>query len=123
MTENARSGDLKTVCLLAAVLAAAGLYYGSGAAAWAAAALLLCALVSPRAAARVSAAWLAFSALVGKYNTRLLLILIFFLVLIPVAFLRRLFSGDTLNTGKKGEGSYYRKRGGKFTAGDLENLW
>jgi hypothetical protein len=52
--------------------------------------LLLLALVWPAGALRVRTAWLGLGALLGWINTRILLGAFFFLVLTPVALIRRL---------------------------------
>ncbi len=108
---------------MAAVLAGAGFFYARPAVLWAAEALLVCGLLFPRAAARVSRAWLGFSGLLGELNSRLALTLIFFFVLTPAALLRRLFSGVPRGFGKKTAGSFFFERNKEYSSGDFEKLW
>lgn len=80
------------------------------------------ALVSDTAANGLVKAWLKLAGVMGKINSRIILSLIFFLFLTPIAFLYRL-SGKTK--------SYYRQRGEStfnvlnkpYTKSDLENMW
>ena len=52
-------------------------------------------------------------------------ILVFFLILLPIALLSRLFSKDKFQLKKKGkeEKSYYHKRDYEFTPEDFEKPW
>jgi len=58
----------------------------------------------------------------GFVNSRVLLSLIFFVFLTPIAFLYRLFKGDILGL-KKNDTSYYKTRDHKYESKDLVNPW
>jgi hypothetical protein len=58
--------------------------------------LLLCGLVYPPILARPSALWWRYSRMLGHINTRVLLTLIFFGVLVPLAMIWRLTGKDPL---------------------------
>jgi hypothetical protein len=61
-------------------------------------ALLLLALVTPAGALAVRAAWMRFAGLIGWFNSRVLLTVLFFVVLTPLALARRLFGASPLST-------------------------
>lgn len=67
--------------------------------------------------------WFKLAEVLGWINSRILLSIIFFLLLTPLAFLSRLFSKDPLKLKKRPDDSVYRERNYKFVAKDLENPW
>jgi hypothetical protein len=72
----------------------------------------LLSLFAPAAALRVRAAWMFFAGVLGWINSRILLSAIFFLLLTPVALVRRLFRADPLEMrwNKSVKGSLWRVR-------------
>lgn len=66
--------------------------------------------------------WFKLAELLGWINSRILLSLVFYIFLSPLAMLNRLFSKDLLKL-KKSAGSMYSPRNHKFTKKDLENIW
>ena len=92
--------------------------------AYLAAALLATGLFLPRAAAAIARGWMAFGAAVGAVNAKILLSLVWFLLLTPIAFIYRKVHGDTLRLGKRGGGpSLWIARDHRCEAGDLEKGW
>ena len=69
--------------------------------------------------------WWKIAHILGYINARILLSVVFFVFLMPVAFLQRLFSGDKLQLKRKNgeEGSYYVERNYAYSKKDLENVW
>jgi hypothetical protein len=62
--------------------------------------------------------------LVMGYSTGIIMLtLLFFLVLYPVAFLSRFKNKDPLQLKKKPAGSYFTNRNHTYTARDLEKMW
>ncbi len=61
----------------------------------------------------------------GYINSRILLSLIFFIFLVPIAFLSRLVSGNPLQLKKqpKPDDSYFADRDHEYTAEDFEQVW
>jgi len=80
------------------------------------------ALLSEQIAKGIDFAWSKVLFAFGWINSRVLLGLIFFVILTPLAFFYRLVKGDTLNL-KSGKSSYYTDRNHTYTAKDLENPW
>jgi hypothetical protein len=66
--------------------------------------------------------WLGFSTLLGAITSKILLLLIYFVVVLPVALARRLLGKDSLSLGKfkKGDGSAFVCRDHVYQAEDLE---
>ena len=78
----------------------------------------------PLARRHIVRLWFQLARGLGFINSRIILSVIFFLILVPIALMSRLFSKDKLQLRKKKPGeSYYRKRDHKFTADDFKNLW
>ncbi|MEM7102979.1 MAG: SxtJ family membrane protein [Bacteroidota bacterium] len=67
--------------------------------------------------------WFKLAEVLGYVNSRILLSVIFFLMLTPLAFMARFFSKDPLKLKKKSDNSVYRERNYKYKKRDLENPW
>lgn len=104
------------ICLLAAL--------STGARGWimAATALLLLNMVWPSAYRPVAQLWLGLSRLLGSVMSRVILGLVFFGLLTPLALLRRLRGHDPLRLKqwKTGSGSVFTSRGHTVAAEELE---
>jgi hypothetical protein len=86
--------------------------------------LLLSGIFFKRISALIARAWLRFSSLLGALNGRVILTVIFFLVLTPIALLYRAINGDTMKLRRKSlEGSLWTARDHPYEAKDLENTW
>ena len=73
----------------------------------------------------ITKAWFGLAKVLGYINARVLLSLVFFVFLMPFAFLSRIFSGNPLQLKKK-EGddeSYFDSEEMTYTAKDFENIW
>lgn len=123
-TKVTREKALETLAVLAAASLLLFFIFKRPAFAVLAAAFLVLALAFRGAAAVVAGWWLKFSEVLGRFNTALLLGLVYFLVLTPMALLFRLFTGrarylkfDPAAT------SYFRERNRAFTPADLEKPW
>lgn len=82
-------------------------------------------LLIPPLRSYIVRAWHGIAEVLGFINSRIILSLIFFLILFPIALLSRLFSKDRfqLNKKGKGKGTYYKERAYKYVPGDFENPW
>jgi len=73
---------------------------------------------------KISWAWLKLGELMGAVMSKVILSLIFFVFLFPVAMLSRAFSRSKNSLQlQKEESSYYFTRNHKYEAKDLENVW
>ncbi|RXK59828.1 hypothetical protein ESA94_12290 [Lacibacter luteus] len=67
-------------------------------------------------------AWLMLAKVLGYINSRILLFLIFFVILTPIAFLRKLFGKKNLPNNHS-INSYFQIRNKRYQASDLQNPW
>jgi len=67
--------------------------------------------------------WLGLSHILGYLSSRILLTLIFFTFLVPVALVYRLFNKDILQLKKGKTLSYFVTKDHEFGPRDLENPW
>ena len=90
---------------------------------WLAVVFLAVALFVRPLASFIVRRWLKFSDVVANFNNKVILLLIFYFVLTPVALLYRLFHKDPLNLRRQQAGSYYSERNHTYDASDLEKMW
>lgn len=85
--------------------------------------LLLLGMVWPRAYSPVAKLWLGISLLLGSVMSKLLLSVIFFVIVTPLALVLRLFGHDPmrLKSWKKGADSTFVTRDHTYEAKDLEH--
>lgn len=81
-------------------------------------------LLWPGLAQWISWGWYKLAEGLGYVNSRILLTLVFFVVLLPVALLYRLFNRNifALSSGRT-DASLYRERNHQYAARDLANAW
>lgn len=68
--------------------------------------------------------WLGFAELLGAFNAKVVLTLLYFLVLTPVALLYRLTTRNPLRLKRdESAGSYFEERNQTYSRADLEKMW
>jgi hypothetical protein len=77
----------------------------------------------PVAAKGIEWAWLKLALALGWVNSRILLSVIYFVFLLPIAWISRLFTRDPLLLRKKKTSSLFVTRNHLYTKKDLENIW
>ena len=77
----------------------------------------------PPAAKAIEWLWLKFAMGLGWINSRILLSIIYFVFLMPIAWISRLFTKDPLMLKAKGSSSLYETRNHLYKKEDLENIW
>jgi len=82
-------------------------------------------LFSDFALAKITWLWYKLAEGLGYVNSRVLLFIVFFVILVPVAFLARLISGNKLLLKKheKGEESYFEEVNSPYTKEGMEEMW
>ena len=70
----------------------------------------------------ITKAWYKLAEMMGFVMSKVLLSIVFFAVLFPIAMLYRLFNKDSLQL-KRSDDTYWVKRAHTFTKKDLENTW
>lgn len=120
-----RRQSLETLAVLAAACIAGALIFKAQAFAYLALGLLLVGLFFRWPAAKLAGAWLGLSAVLGAINSRVLLTLVYYLVLTPIALLYRLTHRDPLSLKRAddSERSYWILRDHRFEPRDLERPW
>lgn len=85
--------------------------------------LLLMNMIWPRFFVPVAKIWLGFSTLLGTFMAKVVMALIFFCVVCPVAAMRRVSGGDSdslqLKKWKAGRGSVFTVRNHKYSTEDI----
>jgi hypothetical protein len=71
---------------------------------------------------KITWAWTKFAQIIGNINAHVLLTIIFFVFLMPVAFLFKLTKKDNLKL-KAQQRTVYEERDHQYVAADLENVW
>lgn len=89
-----------------------------------AAILLFLGIFFKEVAQKISSYWLKFAEIVGGLNSKIILSVIFYAILLPISLMYRCFNKDSLsikrNAAKK---TYWHKRDYNFSSSDLENPW
>lgn len=84
--------------------------------------VLVLAALSEKTAAVIEKSWLWFGEKIGTVNAAILLFLIYYIILTPIAFLSRIGSKDPLMLKAPSKSNFILKTH-KYTAKDLENPW
>ena len=119
-----RKKDLATLAALAAALLVFYFIFRKTALLCIALVILAAGALSGKAASFLADSWLRFSGFVADFNTRLILRVIYYAILTPVAFFFRLAHPDHLKTVKDASAkSYFTERTHLFTPSDFEKMW
>ncbi len=77
----------------------------------------------PPAASAIEWVWFKIALALGWINSRILLSVIYFVFLMPLAWVSRLFTKDPLALKKGGRSTLFVTRDHLYTGKDLENIW
>ena len=77
----------------------------------------------PPAARAIEWAWLKLALALGWVNSRILLSIIYFVFLMPIAWMSRLFTKDPMALKKGRRATLFVTRDHLYTRKDLENIW
>lgn len=85
--------------------------------------LLVLNMVWPRAYTYVAKVWLGFSNILGALMSKVILSIVFFVILTPLAFIQRLLGHDPMKTRqwKQGDGTVFETRDHTYTAQEIEH--
>lgn len=114
---------LETLSVLALVSLVAGLWFGQPWLLYSAALLLFLALWVKPVAAWLAWGWLRLAQFLGNINAKIILTLIFYLILTPIALLYRLWRGDALGVRHRLSHSNWHRRDHTYQKEDLEKAW
>jgi len=119
-----RARELEAVILLALVCLVVGFITHRQAFFFGALALLATALFIPPLARAIARAWLHAATMIGTVNNAVILMLVFYLLLAPIALLYRRFTRNPLTLEREDLApSFYRERNHAYTKADLEKMW
>ncbi len=90
---------------------------------WVAGGILIISALVPAAGRFILKIWFGLAHVLGWVNSRILLSLIYFLILTPIALLYRIFTGDQLHFKSPPKDTMFVEREHNFTSKDLENPW
>lgn len=87
-------------------------------------ALILVAITvcSPSTARHIAMLWMKLGQLLGSVMSKILLTIVYYIFLLPIATLYRLFKKDFLHLHRQNS-TYFTPRNHLYTGRDLENLW
>lgn len=77
----------------------------------------------PAAARGIEWVWFKIALALGWVNSRILLSVIYFVFLMPIAWLSKLFTKDPLSLKNNKRSSLFVTRDHLYTGKDLENIW
>lgn len=80
-------------------------------------------IASPYIAHLISKAWMGIGKVLGTLSSTIILTVVFYLFLFPIAVFSRIFKTNKSIRLAKGTGSYYHTRNHTFVKDDLENTW
>jgi hypothetical protein len=113
----------ETISVLAFFSLAAGLWFQQPVFFYVALLILFLGVFVRKAAVWVAWGWLQFAHFIGMVNTTIILTLIFFLILTPIALCYRLFYGDSLRIKHKTPDSTWHRRDHTYNKSDIEKAW
>ncbi len=113
----------ETIDVLALVSLLAGLWFGQPLLLYLSALLLLLVLLVPKLAAYLAWGWLRLAHILGTINAKIILTLIFYIILTPIALLYRFWRGDALGVRQRQPHSNWHRRDHTFQKEDLEKAW
>jgi len=83
---------------------------------------ILVGIFSPYLASKISWLWLKFAELLGGVMSKIILSIVYFVFLVPIALLYRLIKKNPLIL-KRQKDSYYMERNKEYSSKDIENIW
>lgn len=124
ISDKARAKDLETIIVISIVLIVFRFIFKVEALLLIALGLLLISVLSKGISRKAAGIWLGFSHYLGAVNTKIILSLIFYLFLTPIAFIYRLLGKNQVAIAKDDSlDSYYTKCNKTFNRDDFEKMW
>ncbi|OGW40700.1 MAG: hypothetical protein A2Y97_07585 [Nitrospirae bacterium RBG_13_39_12] len=123
--DNSNPKALETISILALACVALGLLFEMKVFFYVALVLLFIGIFVKKLSLIIAKGWLKFAHVLGTINSKIILTLIFFLFLTPIAVLYRIVKGDFMRLRKSSvySKSYWIEKNHKYVSKDLENVW
>jgi hypothetical protein len=115
--------DMETVCVISTGLLALYFIFKVNILLFVAFGLLLAGLLSHLFARLITKLWYKLAEMLGYISSRILMTVVYYLVLFPLAMLYRLFNKDPLSLKKRPGQSLFNEREHVYTAKDFEHPW
>jgi len=113
-----------TIIVLAAALLAVHFLFQIKYLDYASLALMLISIIFFPAARLISKGWMKFAEVIGAINSKIILSVMFYLILTPIALIYRLVNKDVLRLKKKtGDQGYYIERNHTYLPGDFDKTF
>ena len=122
-TKSARQTELETTGALSAVFLILGVVAGSRTYLYISLFLLLTGLFVPSCARVIANVWLRLAEKIGSFNSRIILLLVYYLVLTPLAYCYRLSGRDSLKLKNREMRSNYQERNQTYSREDFLKTW
>ncbi|HWY12594.1 MAG TPA: SxtJ family membrane protein [Bacteroidia bacterium] len=84
--------------------------------------VLLLSVISDLCMNGITWIWFKISEILGWINSRILLGMVFFIILLPISLFARLLNKTAIKL-KKSNDSYYKTRDHSYLPEDIENMW
>ena len=115
---------LETMAVLAFAAMAVGLFFKITALLYIALCLLFIGIFIKGFSIFIAGAWLKFSKILGGISTRVVLTVIYYVFLTPIAFMYKLFHRDFISLKRHAPGiTYWNERNYNYIPKDFENPW
>ncbi len=85
--------------------------------------VIILTVISDVIAQKISWLWMKLAEVLGYINSKILLSIIFYFILSPIAFIYKISSKDNLHLKKNKLNSLFVDRNKTYTAEDLKDLW
>ena len=79
-------------------------------------------LLLPALAQQIHVLWMKLGEAMGAVTGKIVLTIIFFMVVVPLSFISKLFGRKTI-TMQSGEKSYFKNRNFTYNKDSMENVW
>jgi hypothetical protein len=120
---EARAKHVESALVITAGMLVLHLVWGWEGFLWIALGVALVGALVPPLARYLHVGWSALGHALGWVNSYVLLAVLFFMVLTPMAALRRLVAKDTLQRKRRTSGSYFSERDHLYVPKDMGDLW
>jgi hypothetical protein len=119
-----RLATSKTINVLTLAVLIAFLFFGTQWFLWLALLLSLGNTVESRVTSTLARYWMKFAAVLGAFNSKVILTLTFYLILTPIAFVYRIFNHHSVDHFRVNKRlSYFEERNKTYTQADFEKTW
>ncbi len=86
--------------------------------------ILITAVSSKKYSGIIAESWLKLTRIIGGFNTKIILFAVFYMLVVPLAYLYRMASGDFLDMADSGDKTtLWHDRNHCYEAQDMVNLW